>query len=80
MMRFVRCLKLLHFYFSLIFLVQDQKSGFHVWGSLQRMEKTKIKKGNPLFCTTVLIGRISGNNFKYRQKLIQAESTVQPDK
>ena len=29
------------------FLVQEQMSGFHIWGSLQRMEKTKIEKGNP---------------------------------
>ena len=37
---------LLSKYFSLIFLVQDQRGVFHVWGSLQRIEKTKIGKGN----------------------------------
>ena len=32
---------------SLIFLVQNQKSGFQVWGSLKRIEKAKTEKENP---------------------------------
>ena len=32
--------------FSLTFLFQDHRSGFHVWGSLQRIEKAKIERGN----------------------------------
>ena len=32
--------------FSLIFLVQEQRIIFHVWGNLQKIEKTKIEKRN----------------------------------
>ena len=45
---------LLYKYFSLTFVVQDQRNG------LQRIKKAKIE--NDFFSTAVLIGRISGNN------------------
>ena len=51
---------LLYKYFLLIFVVQDQRSGFHLWESLQRIKKAKIE--NDFFSTAVLIGRISGNS------------------
>ena len=35
---------LLYKCFLLIFLVQDQRSGFHVWGSLHRIKKAKIEE------------------------------------
>ena len=37
---------LLYKCFPLIFLAQDQRCGFHVWGNLQRIGKATIEKGN----------------------------------
>ena len=37
---------LLYKCFPLIFLAQDQRCGFHVWWSLQRIEKATVEKGN----------------------------------
>ena len=62
------------------FFSSRPKSGFHVWGSLQRMKKTKIEKGNLFLYNRFDKKHQHGNNFKYWQKLIQAESTMQPDK
>ena len=56
------------------------KKWFPCMGKLAKKGKEQNWKRKPLFCITVLNAHISGNSFKYRQKLMQAESTVQPDK
>ena len=44
------------------------------------MKKAKIEKGNLFLYNRFDKKHQHGNNFKYWQKLIQAESTMQPDK
>ena len=76
-----KTITLLYKCFSLIFLVPEQRSGFHVWGSLQKIEKAKIEKGSIFLVQPSWLGAsVVANIFNYRQELIQAESAVNLDR
>ena len=75
-----KIITLLYKCLSLIFLVQEQRSGFPVWGSLQKIEKAKVEKGSNFLVQPSRLGAsVVATNFNYQQELKQVESAVNLD-